>query len=214
MLFFLLAACGETFNAVSIQPIYGWVDGCTTVTIQGNGFGPDVNADIGGARVEDVLATANPVDVGYAFTATVPAAAAPGYADVTVFSNGAQDVITGSGAYYYVACPAAAHVDTLSIESGLYTQAVSIRGCNLDANLQRVRLVSADRTVVSDDLVPTAVCGTAEMSFAVPVVPAGTYAVQVVDLAGTVLGGELCDPADTASAATCTEISFTVEAVR
>ena len=214
MLMFLFVACDSPLNAVSVTPLYGWVDGCTPVTIQGSGFGADVNADIGGVRVTEVTPTTDPNDVGYAFTATVPAAAAPGYADVTVYSTGKQDTIAGSGAYYYVACPAAAHVDALSVESGLYTQPVTLRGCNLDASVMRVRLVSEDRTTVSDDLTPTSACGTAAITFPVPVVPAGAYAVQVVDLAGNVLAGDLCEPSDTATAATCTELTFTVEAVR
>lgn len=213
----LFLACGSPLNAVSVRPISGWVDGCSTVTISGSGFGNDVVASIGGARVDDVLPSTDAADVGYEFTARVPAASQPGYADVTVSSGGAEDTITGSGAYYYVACPSTGHVDGIGATSAVAGDVVTVSGCSLDAASMLVRLRSADGATLSPRVTPDTVCGTASFRFSVPSVPPGVYGVLLYDLSGNILAGDECeetDSGDTGSSSACLEFPLTVESAR
>ncbi len=210
--------CGERLNAVSIRPIYGWVDGCNSVMLSGSGFGADVVAEIGGNRMADIATTTDSEDVGYEFTATAPSATEPGYANVTVYSGGKEDTITGSGAYYYVACPASPHVDGLGATTAAIGTTVTISGCGFDARRMRVQLESIDGATRSEILTPETRCGTASIDFVVPSVLMGSYSVVILDLDGNLLAGDQCaagDSGDTANTPGCAEtpeILLSVEA--
>lgn len=211
-----LLSCNQSgFDAVAIRPIYGWTDGCTAVTITGRGFGDDVTAKIGDQALTGVtVPPADDIDHGYAMTGVMPASNfGKGYADVTVTSGDKSSVITGSGAYYYVDCPQPGYIEALSVTEGLATgTTVNITGCGLDSAALKVQLFDADGvTAVGSPIALTSVCGTANVSFTAPAVPAdGTYYLTLVDGAGTVLAGAPCPPLDSAdTASTCSDFKVT-----
>lgn len=215
LLFLSLLGCGAPFDAVAISPIYGWVDGCNTVTITGNRFGSDVTATIGGQPVTGIVLPTAALDVGFRFDAVVPAASAPGIYDVAVTTGGVTDVITGSGGYTYIACPARGTIDATGAASGAAGDSVGIEGCSLDAGL-KVQLVGSDGVAVGDAATLTSACGTARTTFTVPSVPDGDYYLQLVDEGGAVVTGAICPPGDTADTAApaCVDHPFSVGAAR
>lgn len=215
LLVLAILGCGLQFDAVSISPIYGWVDGCNTVTIAGHGFGDDVTATIGANAVTGIVLPTKELDKGFRFDAVVPAASAPGLYDVSVTTGGVTSVITGSGGYTYVACPARGTIDALGADAGAAGATVELTGCSLDAAL-KVQLVGADGVAVGDAAPLTSACGTARTAFSVPAVPEGAYYLTLVDETGATVSGGICPPPDTADTAApvCVDFPFTVGAAR
>lgn len=217
-LLLLMAGCNVLpFDAVSISPIYGWVDGCNTVTISGHGFSDQATATIGGQAVTDITLPTRELDKGYLFTATVPAGSAAGYADVVVTDGASTDTITGSGAYYYVACPAVAYVEGIDVTTGLAAgTTVTIAGCGFDTSALRGQLLDAKGATVGKPFDLTSVCGTATVSFAAPDAADGSYYLAFVDGSGTVVAGTPCPPADTGdtAAAACADYPLTYGSAR
>lgn len=209
-----LTGCGTGFDAVSIKPIYGWADGCSTVEITGRGFGDDVEATIGGRAVTGVaLPGKDSLDYGYSFTATVPAAEAPGYADVTVTTGDRSDTITGSGAYYYIQCPGPGTLDSAAGASGTAGlkagDTVTLSGCGLGKNLH-ARLLDAGQAQAGPDLELAQVCGAGIATITLPPNPDGTYYLQLVNEQGQVVAGEPCPPPDSADTAyACSDFQLT-----
>lgn len=193
LLWFLLACNDPGFKAVTITPIYGWVDGCTSVTVRGHGFAENATANIGDQALNDLSypdAETKPLDVGYQLYGRTPPATEKGYADVSVTSNGETSVIPD--AFYYVACLADAFVEganpTEAITSG---STVTLYGCNLDANQWKVKVGDAEPVAM------TSSCSTAEVTFTAPDLADGSYAVSIVDSAGNTVFPVACDSADT-----------------
>jgi hypothetical protein len=217
-LLLLPAGCNPLgFDAVSISPIYGWVDGCNTVTIGGHGFDEKVTAKIGDNALNDIQQPTRDLDKGYLFTGVVPPASEAGYHDVVVTDGQNSDTITGSGAYYYVACPAPGTVDAVSPTEGITAGAtVAITGCGLDPAAVRGRLVSADGTFEGDAFDLTSTCGTASVTFTAPDVADGVWYLELIDSTGAVLNGAPCPPPDTADTAApaCTDYPLTYGSAR
>lgn len=181
-----LASCNKVgFDAVSIRPIYGWVDGCTAVSIGGHGFGDDVKVTIGGSDLVDAaLPEKESLDYGYQVTGLTPPGAQPGYATVTVSTGGQSADVFGD--FYYEACPLAAYPESVSPDSGLATgTTVTIAGCNLMGDYQ-VKVGPADPVSVSS------ACSTAYVTFSAPQLTdnsdtnyPGGYYVAILDGSGT-----------------------------
>jgi len=188
-----LLSCNKVgFDAVSIRPIYGWVDGCTAVSVGGHGFGDDVKVTIGGTDlVNQTLPDKESLDYGYEVTGATPAGAQPGYAEVKVTSGGQEAVVFGD--FYYEACPLSAYPESTSPDSGLSAgTTVTMTGCNLMGDYQ-IKVGTANPVSVSS------ACSTAQITFSAPDLPAnsdsnypGGYYVAILDSAGNQL---LPDPA-------------------
>lgn len=166
-------------TGISIRPIYGWQDGCTSVKISGHGFGADVTATIGGNPVTEVTLPADDsLDYGFLFNAVTPAGAASGYADVVVKTNGTDAPL--SVPFYYEACPTAVHLDAMSPSDSLVGgTSVALVGCNIKSAEYQVKVGDAAPVAM------TAGCLTASATFAAPELPAGQYPVVFVDSSGT-----------------------------
>lgn len=202
---------------MSISPIYGWVDGCNAVTISGHGFSDKATATIGGSAVTGITQPTGALDVGYLFYATVPAGTGPGYADVVVTDGEKTDTITGTGAYYYVACPATAYIEGIDVTTGLAAgTTVTLSGCGIDTASLQGQLLDAKGAAVGSPFALTSVCGTATVSFAAPDVTDGTWYLGFVDSGGTVVAGTPCPPADTGdtAAAACIDYPLTYGSAR
>ncbi len=179
------------FDAVSIRPIYGWVDGCTDVSIGGHGFGDDVAVTIGGTPLVDAVVPAKEnddgttnLDYGYQVTGKTPAGAQPGYAEVKVTTGGQEATVFGD--FYYEACPLSAYPESVSPDTGLAVgTTVTVGGCNLMGDYQ-IKVGPAEPVGV------TSVCSTATISFLAPDLQAGDYYVAILDSSGNQL---LPDPA-------------------
>jgi len=217
----LLIGCNTAgFDAVAISPIYGWVDGCSTVTISGHGFSEQATATVGGQSVTGITLPERALDKGYLFTATVPAASAAGYADVVVTDGDNTATITGSGAYYYVACPAVGYLESYGPSEGVTAGAtVTITGCGFDAAAVRGQIVDAAGSPQGGAFALTSACGTASVSFEAPALADGTWYLELVDADGAVLSGAPCPPEDTATdtsdtGATCTDYPLTYGSAR
>lgn len=213
LLWTALSGCNDAgYAVVSIDPIYGWTDGCTALTISGHGFGDDVSATVGGKPVADVELPTKAIDKGFTFSGTVPAGS-HGLADVVVTSGGVESKLEGTAGYYYVECPGAGTVDTLGPTAVASGTDVTIVGCGLDATALLVRLTDAVGTPAAADVGLTTVCGTAKVSFAAPELPDGTYTVSLVNSAGEVVSGGPCPPPDSADTAySCTTHTLTYAA--
>ncbi len=203
-------SCSNTgFDAVAIRPIYGWVDGCTPVTVTGRGFGDDVEVYIGDQKVSSLTGAAEEIDKGFLVNGVVPPSLiGKGYQDVTVRTGGKEAVITGSGAYYYVDCPALGYLESYGPAEGLTAgTSVSLGGCGLDAAAVKVRILDSTGVAVGTDIAITSSCGTASASFVAPSVPAdGQYYLSLVDADGNTLAGTPCPPPDTGDTAyACTD---------
>jgi len=169
------------FDAVSISPIYGWVDGCIDVKVSGHSFGDDVSGSVGGHELEGIVLPdpeTEELAVGFLFYARVPAIAdgEVGFADVEVTSGGETDTIKDG--FYFVACPATAYEEFLSTDTAAAGDAVTIYGCTIDASAHKARVGT------SADLDLTSVCGTSQASFTAPKLPEGSWYVGIFDLTG------------------------------
>lgn|GEM_PF-2133875 len=221
------ASCNTSgFNAVGISPIYGWADGCTDVKVSGSGFGEDVAValDMGGASapLENLLAAKDDptlddrlkaLNEGFYVLGRTPAApaGASGYADVVVTTGDASDTIVGG--YYYVACPAPGYIEASGPSDGLTAGTpISIAGCGLDTTTLFAQLVDTNGALAGPAVALESDCGTAQVHFAAPDVPAGSYYLSLVDSAGTVVSGGPCplpDSGDTAYYSYCYEFPLT-----
>lgn len=213
-----LLSCNEpSFRAVSIRPIYGWVDGCTPVSIGGSGFGDDVSVTIGGKALvnpelppapdddddNDYLADDDPSndaddeevlsrDYGYQVTGLTPPGDAAGYATVTVSTGGQSADIFEP--FYYEACPLAAYPESISPDTGLASgTTVALSGCNLSSDYQ-VQVGTANPVAI------TSTCSTASVTFTAPDLPAGDYYVAIVDSAGNLVFPDAASGCDTTGA--------------
>ncbi len=202
----------NTFDAVSIRPIYGWVDGCTAVTVTGRGFGDDIEVYIGDQKVSSLTGATEEIDKGFLVNGIVPPSLlGKGYQDVTVRTGGKEDVITGSGAYYYVECPALGYLESYGPGEGVTAgSSISLGGCGLDAAAVKARILDSTGTAVGSDIALTSNCGTASASFVAPAVPAdGQYYLTLVDADGNTLAGAPCPPPDTGDTAyACTDFKL------
>lgn len=188
------ASCNEVgFDAVSIRPIYGWVDGCTAVSIGGHGFGDDVKVTIGGSDlVNAALPEKDSLDYGYQVTGLTPPGTQPGYATVTVSTGGQSADVFGD--FYYEACPLAAYPESASPDSGLAAgTTVTLGGCNLMGDYQ-VKVGTANPVSV------TTACSTAYVTFSAPDLPAGDYYVAILDGSGNQLMPDPASGCDTTAA--------------
>ncbi|MSQ03826.1 MAG: hypothetical protein EXR71_18385 [Myxococcales bacterium] len=208
----LLTSCNEAgYALVSISPIYGYTDGCNAVTLAGHGFGDKLSATIGGAAVPGFAASADKALLGYQAGGTVPAGA-HGFADIVLTSDGVASTLSGTGGYYYVECPAAGTIVSVSPAAELAAGVVvTLDGCGLDAAAVTARIVDAAGVAVGADMPLTTVCGTGAVSFVAPALADGTYYLEIVDLGtGMVLSGAPCGPIDSAdTGSSCTDYSLT-----
>lgn len=214
----LLAGCNNPgFEAVSIRPIYGWVDGCNPVRVSGHGFGDDVKVTIGDrddaaaqAELASVTFPEKELDKGYFVEGVMPAAVTGtnGYADVVVTTGGQTSVI--DDAYYYVACPGLGYTESASPTEGLVGgETITLSGCGLDAAAVQAWVVDATGAPVVPAALPlTSACGTASATFAAPALAKGTYYLLLTDLDGNPLFGGAPDTADTASIAHAISLTY------
>ena len=210
----LFSACNDSgFAVVAISPIFGWTDGCNPVTISGRGFSSSATATVGGNVVSGVTypeapkSPLRPSDVGYILYGSVPAGE-HGYADVSVKSDGVTSTISGTGAYYYVSCPAAGTVEAVTPSEGLAGgEVVTLDGCGLDVATIAARIVNSDDIPQGGDLALSSLCGKGRVSFEAPALAEGSYFLELVDIGtGAVLSGAPCPPGDSAdTGSTCTD---------
>lgn len=208
----LLGACNDAgFALVSISPIYGWTDGCGSITLSGHGIGSDAAATLGSSDIPE-LTTPEDADLrGFQVSGVVPAGP-KGFASVTLRSGGQESTLEGAAGYYYVECPSAGWVDRATPDVGLTADAlVVLEGCGLDTGAVVARLVDAGGVAVSADLPLVSMCGKGTASFTAPALPDGSYFLELVDLAsGTVLSGAPCAPADSGdTGSTCSDHPLT-----
>ena len=186
------------FDAVSLFPTYGYVDGCTNIRMGGHGFTEDFSATIGGNPVTNITdpdPEVDPLDQGFEKYGVTPAGG-PGFADYKATDSG--ESVTVTNAFYYIACPGAPWVDAVSYADG----DVTISGCGLDAASLDAYLVlkGGDPTKVKPFTDVSSVCGTATVSFGTPGTP-GVYELYLsVDGGTTFIPDPTCveDTADTA----------------
>jgi hypothetical protein len=185
------------FDAVSLYPTHGWVDGCTTVKMGGHGFTDDFSATLDGAAIEidednpEVL----PLDVGFEKWGRTPPGE-HGFADYEATDGGESAKVTN--AFYYEVCPGAPFVETVEAVDGT----VTISGCGFDAASIDAYLVlkGGDPTKEKPFTDVGAVCGTAIVSFGTPGTP-GVYELYLsIDGGDTLIPDPGCkeDTADTA----------------
>lgn len=191
----VLGSCGSRsigFEVVSIRPIFGWADGCNAVKISGHGFATSAEqgaTSIGDKPVTDLTLPDSSLDIGYTFTATVPAGT-PGYADVTVHNKDAESTLTDG--YFYVECPAPALIEAASPTKGVTAEMViHLTGCNLDAAAFTAKVGDAEPVPL------TSACGTGEVTFVAPDLADGAYGVSLLNADGEVVFPTPCDTADT-----------------
>lgn len=208
----LLTSCNDAgYALVSISPIYGYTDGCNAITLAGHGFGAKLSASVGGNEVIAFAAATDPDLVEFQAAGVVPAGA-HGYADIVLTSDGAASTLSGTAGYYYVECPAAGTIVSVSQSTALAAGAViTLEGCGLDAATVRARIVDAADVATGADLALSTICGTGAVSFVAPALADGTYYLELIDVGtGMVLSGAPCGPIDTAdTASSCTDYSLT-----
>jgi IPT/TIG domain len=180
----LLSCDPYGFKLVSISPIYGWVDGCTDVTVSGHGFDDDITVTIGGTALANLTlpdADANPLDVGYLVRGQTPAGSAGGtFATVSVTSGGETSELVD--AFYYETCWYGAYPESADPTEGVTSGAtISLSGCNLTAGSVQVRVGT------SSNIDLTSVCGSAQATFTAPAVADGCHYLSFYDSAGTEL---------------------------
>src|SRR5687767_3612894 len=89
-------ACEENlgFDAVSLYPTHGYVDGCTNVRMGGHGFTSDFSATIGGNPVTDITDPVDfPLDDGFEKYGVTPAGE-QGFADYKATDSGESVTVT------------------------------------------------------------------------------------------------------------------------
>jgi len=187
---------------VSVDPDYAYTDGCTAITLSGSNLGTDGSATIGGNPVEGLApAVENPdlpdhaQDVGFVYTGLSPEAsdAEGGFVDVTLTVDGADYVLDRG--FYYIACPDGLKVDfTSEGEANAPGDIIGVSGCGLDDD--GAEAVFYDDLGVELAAVPLeSDCRGAEVNFAVPTLPDGTYTFQIRDDSGATYG-DVCTDVD------------------
>jgi hypothetical protein len=191
------------FDAVSLYPTYGWADGCTSIRMGGHGFTDAFKAKIGGNDVTGITdpdPTEYPLDQGFEKFGFSPAGD-PGFADYSATDAG--ETVTVTNAFYYLACPSATYVESVTYADG----AITISGCGFDAAGTQAYLVVKGKLPVKGQ--PTfslsADCGTAVVSFTPGAgAPPGVYQLYLSTDGGTTfIPDPNCvdkDTADTAGA--------------
>jgi hypothetical protein len=194
----LLLGCNDAgFDAVTIRPTSGWVDGCADLTIAGHGFDNGVTAKIGPNEVTNITlpdAKKDPLEVGFEFFAVSP----PGEQDFhdVVVTNGDGESATINKGFYYAMCTRAPLVESATPAATAGAQ-ITVTGCGFAADMQAT-LVSLDDETVTASAALALECSTAVVSFAAPALPDGSYLLEITDAAGAVLYPlSLCDTADT-----------------
>lgn len=216
--FLVGTSCNNSgFDAVAIRPIYGWVDGCNAVTVTGRGFGDDVEAYIGDQKITSLTGATEEIDKGFLVNGIAPPSTiGKGLQDVTVRSGGKEAVITGSGGYYYVECPALGYLEAASPVEGLTAgSTVDLVGCGLDAATLKVRILDSTGLPVGADIALASTCGTATAQFVAPAVADGSYYLTIVDADGNTLAGAPCPPPDTGDTAySCSDFKLSYGAAQ
>ncbi len=181
----VLTSCStQGMDAVSIRPIYGWVDGCTDVQIGGHDFGNDVSVTIGGNPLANLTLPTEadaPLDVGFEIYGTTPASTnGKGVSDVVVTTGGVSDTIKDG--FYYVDCPAIGYIEAASPTEGVSSgDTITMMGCGMDASAYTVRVGDA-----TTDAQLTSVCSSATVTFTAPAPSTdGTWYVGFFDSTGT-----------------------------
>ena len=188
-----LLSCGiNDFQAMSIRPIYGYVDGCTAVEIGGRNFGDDVSVTIGGKALQDQSlpdAATEELLVGFEVRGTTPPGDAVGYASVVVSTGGEEMEVWGGkdpqgedrGIFYYEACPADPNIEAIGPLEGLSAgDTVAMTGCNLKDSYT-VRVGTADAVSIQSD------CSSAQTHIDAPSLDDGTYYIAILDGSGNEL---------------------------
>ena len=196
-------ACEERlgFDAVSLFPTQGWMDGCTEVRMGGHGFTDDFSATLDGnpiALVEDHPEVAE-LDVGFEKWGQTPPGE-HGFADYKATDGDESSTVTN--AFFYVECPSTPFIETVEAVDG----EVTISGCGLDAATIDAYLVlkGGDPTKEKPFTDVGSVCGSAVVSFGTPGTP-GIYELYLsVDGGKTLIPDPACVEKDTAdTAVTC-----------
>lgn len=165
-----VAGCGNVgFDAVSVRPIYGWVDGCNQVKVAGHGFGDDLTIKLSGPTFAynaegEYAATAeadretievtewtapdpnsgerlDALNAGFMVWATMPQSSGPGVYDLIVGSGGEEDIVPN--AYYFEACygGGAPYVEAIIPSEGLAGgTSMAMVGCGIDADAFDLRI--------------------------------------------------------------------------
>lgn len=189
------------FAAVSITPIYGWVDGCNAISVSGHGFDADIKVNIAGNPLENAAGEAtaptqpeDDVNKGFRVDGYVPASTQKGYAEIEVISGGETSILKETAGYYYVDCPVELGYADANLSCGQAAGAtVEVSGCNLDVTKVQVMIVAPDGTPAIAAALPlTSTCRDGAATFVAPDLPAGVYYAQIVDLGGAVLAGTPC----------------------
>jgi hypothetical protein len=177
----LQAACNDAgFAVVSISPIYGFEDGCTEVKVSGHGFAEGAKATLDGYELDNIAypdTSTKPLDLGFVLYGRTPSHE-PGFVDLIVF-NPDETWSRVRKAFYYVACPGSPHVETVSPRTDVRSQDVIVLdGCSLDSNDLFVTVGDSEPLPLSPS------CGSARVTFMAPTLPAGAYALRLLDGGG------------------------------
>ncbi len=215
-----LVSCNKVgFDAVSISPIYSYVEGCNQVRVSGHSFADDVSVvvsmpDAGGNDVtvdleSPVLAKDDPavtderlkaLNAGFYLLGVMPASplGTSGYADIVVTSGGVSETL--AQAYYYVACPADALVEGYGPSSGVTSGTdIALEGCNLNPDTVSVQMLDETGVPAGTPVPLVSDCRSAQVHFAAPSLADGTYYATLVDAKGNILAGEPCGLQDSAT---------------
>ena len=204
----------------SVTPEYGYVDGCTPITLGGADIGTAATVTIAGQPLLAIAAAAYDSafpewaqDVGFEYTGLTPPAPGgqPGYVDVVMTipadkEGGDPIVRTLEKGFYYLACPSEVHVDALGLPTADETgdtfgpvaqptdagATIGISGCGLDAATVTAELRDpADGSVVAT-MPLQATCGSAEVDFTIPPETAAGAYFFTLSKGGVVVYGESC----------------------
>ena len=222
-----LAAIGATGclnvpTLATITPQYGFVDGCVDLTIQGHHMGEEATLVLSNEDNEleleltppeyDDTVLARAQDIGFLFTASIPAGALPagagGFFDATLVVDDFEDTIPDG--WYFRNCP-----NDLAVEGEVFADpliggsTVLLFGCGMDVSTVTATVYDVDCNVVEAGIALTSVCGTTDTSFSLPTGLAdGDYTMTLDGPNGEYDLGFAADPAN----AVCQGLSFTVAA--
>ena len=216
----MASGCLTGPNLIAVYPDYDYVDGCQNVTITGNNLGTTATATLGGTDLTLTAAEEDPEredyaqDVGFEYYAAVPPGSAPGWVDLTMTVDG--ETLTLPDGFYYRTCPGPLTIDT-PVGDPSYTgpagATLPLAGCSIDAATTTGRLLDQTDGTEIGTFTLTQVCSTAQATWTVPAVAAGTYLIELTSGA-TVIGGYCEEPdTDDTDAEPCPDpILFTVSA--
>ncbi|MEN0067834.1 MAG: hypothetical protein AAGA48_37240 [Myxococcota bacterium] len=225
----LLVGCEAIPDFVSITPQFGYVDGCTPVTLQGSNLGTEATASVGGPNVGQTDIPIQPAefdpdlpdhaqDIGFRYEGVMPISVRPddgsGWQDISMTID--EQSMTLLHAWYYLACPASFDVDRSAIpEIASPGDVFRFGGCGLDETVEMVVFDAAEAEVVRIALTGNEFCPTGEATAALPndLMP-GDYTVQLIDDEGTVYADScmpIKDKKGKAIGEECQGFPFTVE---